>query len=488
MGRVLASSLRLAPIALAVLAVVGVPAFGQAGPALPALGIASHPRQTHDAGASDGGMRHRGPWMARRRSGVHVVDAANAAFLPPAPGALDRVRLRALGLRGGERTRIAPERWPQEPQSPRHPAPGRFAAALGRLCPKGLPAERLQAISDATLDAAREFSVDPFLLAALVYNQSACGTLPPDSWGVGLTRINVGMHRGHVLGGVYRYGAPASGGGFERRELVVDAYPLEPLTLRRPGANLYFAAAFLRVFGEQCPHIDRPFGSTPHRHPVSHFVWGDHVRSAGAEDLIMIARRRLVGYYTGKGRPLRALYRGLSLSSPLDGAPRVATGLMGDPREGGKRVHAGIDLHAAMGEPVRAMAPGRVQFAGVELKRKGMRELPPERALVVPPSRMGVRGLYVRIDHGDGVSTLYVHLSEYLVRSGQRVKRGQVIGYVGRTGVHTSDAHLHLGLFDRDRVLDPLPHLQPLVLAGDGIPILDYTMLGDMLSGASRRP
>jgi murein DD-endopeptidase MepM/ murein hydrolase activator NlpD len=101
---------------------------------------------------------------------------------------------------------------------------------------------------------------------------------------------------------------------------------------------------------------------------------------------------------------------------------------------------------------------------------------------------MGVRGLYVRIDHGDGISTLYVHLSEYLVRTGERVRRGQVIGYVGRTGVHTSDAHLHLGMFDRDRVLDPLPHLQPLVLAGDGIPILDFSMLGDMLSGASRRP
>jgi murein DD-endopeptidase MepM/ murein hydrolase activator NlpD len=229
------------------------------------------------------------------------------------------------------------------------------------------------------------------------------------------------------------------------------------------------------MWSEQCPVIDAAFGSAPHRHPVSHFVWGDHVKSALAEDLILTARRRLLGYY-GAGVPgPRARFRGIALASPLDGVPRMVTGVMGEARGGG-RVHAGIDLLANLGEPVRAMANGTVVFAGVDLRHRGLQTVEPDRTDRIPLERMGARGLFVRVDHGRGVHSLYVHFQRYTVRTGDAVRQGEVLGYVGRTGMHTSDAHLHLGLFDGETVVDPLPHLQPFVIAADAAPAFDTEM------------
>jgi hypothetical protein len=91
---------------------------------------------------------------------------------------------------------------------------------------------------------------------------------------------------------------------------------------------------------------------------------------------------------------------------------------------------------------------------------------------VVPPvnafrlTRLGPRGLAVEIRHArGGLRSIYAHLSSYKVRVGQRVEAGDLLGYVGRTGMQASTAHLHLGLF-RGRVpLDPLDHLGALVLS-----------------------
>ena len=54
-------------------------------------------------------------------------------------------------------------------------------------------------------------------------------------------------------------------------------------------------------------------------------------------------------------------------------------------------------------------------------------------------------GNYVKIDHGDGVSSIYMHLNSYCVSSGQMVSAGQKIGETGATGVATGD-HLHFGI------------------------------------------
>jgi murein DD-endopeptidase MepM/ murein hydrolase activator NlpD len=77
---------------------------------------------------------------------------------------------------------------------------------------------------------------------------------------------------------------------------------------------------------------------------------------------------------------------------------------------------------------------------------------------------MGPRGLFVVIDHGSGVTSLYAHLASYDVKVGDRVNAGQRIGEVGRTGIRKSGSHLHFGLFQNGDVLDPLDHLAAYVV------------------------
>ena len=63
-------------------------------------------------------------------------------------------------------------------------------------------------------------------------------------------------------------------------------------------------------------------------------------------------------------------------------------------------------------------------------------------------------GKRIEIDHGFGYITLYAHLSEFNVKEGQKVKRGDVIGYVGNTGTSTA-AHLHYEVHEKGRRVNP---------------------------------
>jgi murein DD-endopeptidase MepM/ murein hydrolase activator NlpD len=84
------------------------------------------------------------------------------------------------------------------------------------------------------------------------------------------------------------------------------------------------------------------------------------------------------------------------------------------------RLHAGIDIGAGTGTPIRAAKAGTVIFAGTQ----------------------GGYGNCVIIDHGGGLSTLYGHMSRIGARDGEDVSGGDVIGYVGSTG-HSTGPHLH---------------------------------------------
>lgn len=95
--------------------------------------------------------------------------------------------------------------------------------------------------------------------------------------------------------------------------------------------------------------------------------------------------------------------------------------------------HRGIDLAAARGDPVHAANGGRVVLA-----RKGFQ----------------LHGTTVILNHGDGISTLYIHLSSLAVREGEEVVKGQVIGRVGSTGVATGP-HLHWGAYVHGIPVDP---------------------------------
>ncbi len=109
------------------------------------------------------------------------------------------------------------------------------------------------------------------------------------------------------------------------------------------------------------------------------------------------------------------------------------------------RPHNGVDFAAPVGTPVRAIADGIVQQAGMN----------------------GGAGIMIRLAHGPRYSTAYLHLSKLApgVRAGSRVVRGQIIGAVGTTGLSTGP-HLHFSLFDRGRYIDPLkaslPDLSPV--------------------------
>jgi murein DD-endopeptidase MepM/ murein hydrolase activator NlpD len=105
-----------------------------------------------------------------------------------------------------------------------------------------------------------------------------------------------------------------------------------------------------------------------------------------------------------------------------------------------KRPHNGTDFAAPVGTPVRTVGDGQVVFAGYK----------------------GPAGNMVRIRHNDRYTTEYLHLSRIApgIRRGSFVSKGQLIGAVGSTGLSTGP-HLHYGLFDRGRYVDPMRAILP---------------------------
>ncbi|MFH1069925.1 MAG: M23 family metallopeptidase [Candidatus Glassbacteria bacterium] len=101
--------------------------------------------------------------------------------------------------------------------------------------------------------------------------------------------------------------------------------------------------------------------------------------------------------------------------------------------------HFGIDIALKQGTPVRTTADGVVTNA------KKDEDL----------------GFYVMIKHGNGFSTLYAHNSRLAVKTGDRVRRGDLIAYSGNLGL-SSGPHLHYAIFDQNgNPIDPLPYLEP---------------------------
>ncbi|GAB4319892.1 MAG: M23 family metallopeptidase [Candidatus Zixiibacteriota bacterium] len=122
--------------------------------------------------------------------------------------------------------------------------------------------------------------------------------------------------------------------------------------------------------------------------------------------------------------------------SPVDGHLVRGYGIRPDPFTGVKRLHGGVDLSANIGTPVRAPANGRVTATGYQSQL----------------------GKMIKIDHGYNVETRYGHLSKILVKRGQTVKRGEVIGYAGNTGYSTGP-HLHYEVHVDGRRVDPLKYI-----------------------------
>lgn len=101
-----------------------------------------------------------------------------------------------------------------------------------------------------------------------------------------------------------------------------------------------------------------------------------------------------------------------------------------------RRMHTGVDLTAQSGTPVYATGDGRVEVAG---RGQGL----------------GGYGVCIVINHGYGFKTLYAHLSDVKVKQGERVKRGEVIGNVGRTGL-AQGYHLHYEVIQNGNKVNPV--------------------------------
>jgi murein DD-endopeptidase MepM/ murein hydrolase activator NlpD len=112
-------------------------------------------------------------------------------------------------------------------------------------------------------------------------------------------------------------------------------------------------------------------------------------------------------------------------------------GVRTDPFLGRPAMHTGLDFRASMGDPIRATANGKVVSSGWA----------------------GGYGRMVEIDHGNGLSTRYGHMSEIHVKVGDQIKIGQMIGAVGSTGRSTGP-HLHYETRIDGEAVDPQKFLR----------------------------
>jgi murein DD-endopeptidase MepM/ murein hydrolase activator NlpD len=384
-----------------------------------------------------------------------VAIAVAAAVLSVAGGAAARpspVRRPSVEPAPAHQLRDPASTWPAEPEAPAPVDPARFRAAWAHLCSLD-PDAPATALAADMLSAATAAGVDPFLLAALATYPSGCNPKPRlRGGGVGLLAIDPDMYLAE--------GAPPP---------PVERARLARRELRDPAANLAVGARLLKMWQDTHAELDATFGGAPHRSAVSHFIWGDEVRSSGQEDLILTARRRAIAAYTAAALQPRPSALGIPVVSPLEAPPRVATSGPGEERDNGARRHRGLDITATLGEPVHAIAGGTVMFAGVNLvghPRKG--EIPPERIARYAHRNLGAGGIYVCIEHDHDpprhIVSCYMHLASYVVNQRDTVQPGQIIGFVGRTGVKVSPPHLHLEVRVDDRFTNPVKTLGDLVI------------------------
>ncbi len=127
-----------------------------------------------------------------------------------------------------------------------------------------------------------------------------------------------------------------------------------------------------------------------------------------------------------------------SWTTPVSGYRLTsAFGMRKHPVLGVTRMHNGIDMACAAGTPIYATRAGTVTTASYQASGAGN---------------------YVSINHLDGFSSIYMHMTHYVVSKGQQVSQGQLIGYVGNTGISTGD-HLHFGISYAGTYVNPLAYI-----------------------------
>jgi murein DD-endopeptidase MepM/ murein hydrolase activator NlpD len=122
-----------------------------------------------------------------------------------------------------------------------------------------------------------------------------------------------------------------------------------------------------------------------------------------------------------------------TFQAPVRGEISSLFGMRKHPVLGENLHHDGIDIRQPLGTPVKPVGPGVVTFSGKD----------------------GGYGLMVEIDHGNGLTSRYAHLSKLLANKGERINPEQTLGQVGQTGL-TTGPHLHLEIHRQNNPIDPL--------------------------------
>ncbi len=148
----------------------------------------------------------------------------------------------------------------------------------------------------------------------------------------------------------------------------------------------------------------------------------DGAKDFGAQD------NGVNGWFDANGTFERKGFFGM----PVAGHITSSFGLRMHPLLGYMRMHKGMDIGARYGSPIFAAMDGVVAFAG----------------------RSGGYGNFVKLNHAGGIASGYGHMSRIAVRPGTRVARGQVIGYVGSTGMSTGP-HLHWDVWKNGQAVNP---------------------------------
>ena len=344
---------------------------------------------------------------------------------------------------------------------------GRHMGATARVIPLKDAPERPRLDLEATLAGGDSFErmllhagvggPEADLIASMIAGEMALAEIEPG------TKVDITLGRRPAPGAARPVDALSFRARFdlqlavERRggRLVLDPRPIKvdgtPLRIRGTvGDSLYRSA---RAAGAPAGAVQQ------YLRALSDEVDLDRAIASGDEfDLIVEYKRAETGeveigklIYAGlsrDGKPRKQLMRwggdgrfyeasGVGeqrqgLVAPVSGRISSGYGRRRHPILGYTRMHAGIDFAARHGTPIHAVTDGTVQFAG----------------------RHGGHGNYVKLSHGNGLGTGYGHMSRIAVRSGQRVKRGQVIGYVGSTGLSTGP-HLHYELYRNGATVNP---------------------------------
>lgn len=138
--------------------------------------------------------------------------------------------------------------------------------------------------------------------------------------------------------------------------------------------------------------------------------------------------------------------KSIPLGSPVPGTLTSPFGRRRDPFTGRPAVHDGLDIHNRSGTKAKAPAAGTV----------------------VTSNYTRANGNYVKIDHGNGFETRYLHLQRRLVNAGDRIERGDEFALLGNTGRSTGP-HLHYSILYKDKAIDPYRFVRVAEVIGGSV-------------------